>query len=88
MTPDDARSLDVFHVADLAEVPVDEDEVDALGQAMAEVLDAFELPDVDPDGVTEGHQRLFDDEPRPCDEDEVEAILDQVPRREGRHVRG
>lgn len=83
-----AEALDVDHLADLANLPLDEEEKRELAMACQEVLDAFALPDVEPAEPDEEPTRWLDDEAEPWPEDGVEAILDEVPRRDGRHIRG
>lgn len=85
---ENARSLEIDHLAELADLPLSDEEADRLEDACEEVLDAFALPDVEPAEDDREPERLFDDEPEPCPPEETEAILEQVPRRDGRQIRG
>jgi len=83
---DDAREIDVDHVAELANLPLDDDEADDLEAACRDVLDAFQLEDVDAPDAHEPPSRTFPDEPEPWPRDEVDAIVDQFPDDDGRQL--
>lgn len=86
MPEPDPEALDLDHLADLANLPLEDDEREDLREACHEVLEAFQLPDTDAEPPREARAARLGDEPEPWPEDECEAILDEAPRRDGRHV--
>lgn len=87
--PEHARTeLDVERVAELANLPLDTDERERFEAACREVLDAFALPEVEPEVERSERSRLIEDVPEPWPQADVDAILDEVPRRDGRLIRG
>ncbi len=92
MSPDDpgaspGRSrLDIKHVADLANLPLAEEEAAAMAEACQEVLEAFGLPEVEGQSPASRPVTTFKDDPEICQADTVEAIVEAFPRRDGRHL--
>ncbi len=92
MSPDDpdrppgSARLDVEHVANLANLPLSDDEVPAMTAACQEVLEAFGLPEVDGEVPDQRPVPSFEDAPEPCDPAIVDAIVEAFPRRDGRHL--
>lgn len=80
------RDLEIEHLADLANLPLEEDEEDALEGACQEVLDAFELPEAEPAPTDGADPRWLEDDAEPWPEQGIEAILDEVPRRDRREI--
>lgn len=80
------RELDVDHVADLANLPLDEDEREEMEQACAEVLEALQLEGIDEAPDEEAPTRVFEDEATPWPEAGVEAILTEFPDKDGRQL--
>lgn len=78
--------LDVEHVAELANLPLSEEEAPAMAEACQEVLEAFGLPEVEGRLPASRPVATFEDDPEICQAATVEAIVEAFPRRDGRHL--
>jgi Asp-tRNA(Asn)/Glu-tRNA(Gln) amidotransferase C subunit len=85
--PETASELDVDHLADLANLPLDDGDREELAAACREVLDTFRLAEVDEEAQATGSVRTFADEADPWPEEGIEAILAAFPDRDGRLLR-
>jgi len=83
----DPGSLDVDHLAELANLELDEGEREQMAQACREVLSAFQLEDLGDETQAPAPVRTFPDEPEPWPEDGIEAIVRAFPDRDGRSLR-
>lgn len=83
---DEAPDLDIHHLADLANLPLDDDEAAAMVEACQEVLEAFGLPEVEGELPEARTVATFEDEVEACQPATVDAIVDAFPRRDGRHL--
>lgn len=83
-TADRGRDLDVAHVADLANLPLEEEKREEMEAACQEVLDAFQLPDLDETPGRAKPVRAFPDEAVPWPREGIEAIVDAFPESDGR----
>ncbi len=79
-------SLDIDHLAQLANLPLSEEEKTELEGACSQVLEAFRLEDVEEDIGADQEGRWIEDEVHPWPAEEIEAILEAFPRREGRRL--
>lgn len=84
--PDATAPLDVAHIAKLANLPLTDEEREALAADCAAVLEAFSLRDVEPVTEDERTAPTFEDLPDPWPEAGVEAIVEGFPKRDGRHL--
>lgn len=83
------RDLEIQHLAELANLPLSDDEADTLQSGCEEVLEAFHVPQHEDPPEQDAHDAAFEDEPRPWPEDEVDLILEQAPDvDDGRHIHG
>lgn len=82
-----SRWLDLDHLAELANLPLDEDEPEEMAEACRDVLATFQLEAVEEPEDEAGGLTPFADEPRPWPEEGVEAIVEAFPERDGRELR-
>lgn len=78
--------IDVEHVAELANLPLSDEEVPTMADACQEVLEAFGLPEIEGRPPASRPVTTFEDDPEICQATTVEAIVEAFPRRDGRHL--
>jgi Asp-tRNA(Asn)/Glu-tRNA(Gln) amidotransferase C subunit len=83
---DRTASLAIDHLAELANLPLDEEERQAMAEACEELLDAFALDERQAPEPSEDVLDSFEDEAEPWPADEVEAIREAFPERDGREL--
>lgn len=87
MSDEPPRSLDLEALADLANLPLTEEEGGSLRRDCRDVLEAFQLPSLDEAPSEKEAHVTFPDEPDPWTEEGVAKILDQAPSVEGRTLK-
>ncbi len=85
MPPNEDVNID--HLAKLANLPLSDDERDALENECLDILDAFQLPDHDDGPDRTPQEPYLDDEPQPTPQDVADKILNEAPQRDGRNIK-
>lgn len=83
----DEASIDLDHLAQLANLPLSEGERDALQNECQDVLDAFQIPESDDAPDENPRTPYVADEPDPTPREAADKLLHEAPRRDGRHIK-